>query len=233
MNVLNWEIEQLLRDENADFVHFVDISKLNVRQNRGLPYAILVGLSINPQFIKAVHGNPNYVHTLKDEYAQTEQRVGLISDKLTSWLIRKGYRALSQSDNALLAENAFDFTTKTSVLPHKTIAVLSGIGYIGKNNLFITTEYGAAQCLGTVLTNAPLSIVKYNIKSPQCGNCHICKDICPQKVLNGVCWNVNVSRDNIVNVYDCAICLKCLVYCPKTQAYMKRHIAMKQDKEVD
>ena len=64
MNVLNWEIEQLLRNENADFVHFVDISMLNVRQNRGLPYAILVGLVINPQFIKTVHGDPNYVqHT--------------------------------------------------------------------------------------------------------------------------------------------------------------------------
>ena len=227
MNVLNWEIEQLLRNENADFVHFVDISMLNVRQNRGLPYAILVGLVINPQFIKTVHGDPNYVHTINDEYAQTEQRVGLISDKLASWLIRKGYIALSQSDNALLVENTFDFTTKTSVLPHKTIAVLSGIGYIGKNNLFITTEYGAAQCLGTVLTNAPLSIVKRHIKSPQCGKCNICKDVCPQRVLNGVCWDINVSREDLVNVYDCVTCLKCLVYCHKTQAYLKR--AIKQD----
>lgn len=116
---------------------------------------------------------------------------------------------------------------KTSVLPHKTIAVLSGTGYIGKNNLFITAEYGAAQCLGSVLTNAPLSIMEHEIKSSQCGNCNICRDVCPQKALNGVEWDVNISRDEIVNVYDCVTCLKCLVYCPKTQAYMKRHITMK------
>ncbi len=227
MNGLNWEIEQLLRNENADFVHFVDISMLDIRQNRGLPYAILIGIAINPQFIKAVHDSPDYAHTPSDEYAQTEERVGLIADKLAERLVSKGYKALSQSDNGLITENTFDFATKTSVLPHKTIAVLSGIGYIGKNNLFITVEYGAAQCLGTVLTNAPLPMMKHKIQSPQCGNCNLCKDVCPQKVLNGVCWDTNVSRDEIINVSDCVTCLKCLVYCPKTQAYMKRNITMK------
>ena len=68
-----------------------------------------------------------------------------------------GFKAISQSDTGLIAENTFDFSTKTSILPHKTIAMLSGLGYIGKNNLFITTKYGAAQCLGSVLTNAPLT----------------------------------------------------------------------------
>lgn len=227
MNGLDWEIEQELRSENADFVHFVDISMLDIRQNRGLPYAILIGIAINPQFIKTVYDSPHYVHTLNDEYAQTENRAGLIADKLADRLIRKGYKALSQSDNALITENTFDFATKTSVLPHKTIAVLSGTGYIGKNNLFITAEHGAAQCFGSVLTNAPLSIMKPEIKSSQCGNCNICKNVCPQKALNGVGWDINVSRDEIVNVYNCITCLKCLVYCPKTQVYMKRHITIK------
>ena len=186
MNGLNKEIEHQLRNENADFVHFVDISMLDIRQNRGFPYALLIGIAINPYFIKTVHDSPDYVHTLSDEYAQAEKRVGMIADKLAGRLIRKGYKALSQSDNALITENTFDFATKTSVLPHKTIAVLSGTGYIGKNNLFITAEYGASQCLGSVLTNAPLSIMKHEIKSSQCGNCNICRDVCPQKALNGV-----------------------------------------------
>ncbi len=55
MNGLNKEIEQQLRNENADFVHFVDISMLNIRQNRGFPYALLIGIAINPYFIKTVH----------------------------------------------------------------------------------------------------------------------------------------------------------------------------------
>ena len=63
MKTLNLEIEQFLRSENVDFVHFVNISILNKQQNRGLPYAILMGIAINPQFIKGVYENPHYIHS--------------------------------------------------------------------------------------------------------------------------------------------------------------------------
>ncbi len=220
MNTLNLEIEQFLRSENVDFVHFVNISRLNKQQNRGLPYAILIGIAINPQFIKEVYENPYYIHSTTDEYAQTEELVGSITDKLANLLILNGFKAISQSDTGLIADNTFDFSAKTSILPHKTIAMLSGLGYIGKNNLFITTKYGAAQCLGSVLTNAPLSAYIHKIQSPKCGNCNICRNVCPQKALSGKNWNMNVSRDEMINVYKCTACLKCLVYCPKTQAYI-------------
>ena len=98
MNNLNLEIEQLLRSEDVSFVHFVDISMLDIQHNRGLPYAILIGIAINPQFIKMVYDSPNYVHTLDDEYAQTENQVGLIADKLADRHIKNDYKALSQSD---------------------------------------------------------------------------------------------------------------------------------------
>ncbi len=224
MSNINIEIEQQLKNEHVDFIHFVDISMLDIKQNRGLPFAILIGVAISPHFLQTVCNTPNYIHTLEDEYAQTESRVGLIADKLANNLISSGYKALSQSDNGLMAENAFNFETKTSALPHKTIAILSGIGYIGKSNLFITEEYGAAQCLGSVLTNAPLTVAKNNILQPKCNRCTICHHICPQKALHGVCWNTNVPRDEIVNVYNCITCLKCLAYCPKSRAYMKRAI---------
>ncbi len=220
MNTLNLEIEQFLRSENVDFVHFINISRLNKQQNRGLPYAILIGIAINSQFIKGVSDNPHYIHSTTDEYAQTEELVGSITDKLANLLILNGFKAISQSDTGLIAENTFDFSAKTSILPHKTIAMLSGLGYIGKNNLFITTKYGAAQCLGTVLTNAPLLVKEHKIQSPKCYNCNICRNVCPKKSLRGISWNINISRDEIINVYNCTACLKCMVYCPKTQAYV-------------
>lgn len=112
MNTLNLEIEQFLRSENVDFVHFVNISRLNKQQNRGLPYAILIGIAINSQFIKGVYENPYYIHSTTDEYAQTEELVGSITDKLANLLILKGFKAISQSDTGLIAENTFDFSTK-------------------------------------------------------------------------------------------------------------------------
>lgn len=48
---------------------------LDIKQNRGLPFAILIGIAINPHFLEMVCNTPNYTHTIDDEYAQTESRV--------------------------------------------------------------------------------------------------------------------------------------------------------------
>ena len=135
---MNKEVENELKKSRVGFVHFVDISKLTNKQNRGLPCAILIGIAINPKFVKDVFNNPDYKPVLEDEYVKTENRVGEVTDELAEFLVSKGYKALSQSDAGLLAEGVFNFETKESVLPHKTVAQLSGLGWIGKNNLFIT-----------------------------------------------------------------------------------------------
>ncbi len=71
--------------------------------------------------------------------------MGEVTDELAEFLVSKGYKALSQSDADFLAEGVFNFETKESVYLHKTVvAQLSGLGWIGKNNLFITPKYGAA-----------------------------------------------------------------------------------------
>ena len=58
------------------------------------PYALLIGIAINPYFIKTVHDSSDYVHTLSDEYAQAEKRVGMIADKLAGRLISKRLQSI-------------------------------------------------------------------------------------------------------------------------------------------
>ncbi len=224
MKYLNQEIENKLKNMGGDFVSFVNISNLTNEQNRGFPYAILVGIAIHPKFIKDVFNNPDHVNILDNKYMQTENKAGKVADELTEFLVNKGHKAISQSDAGLLAEGMFNFETKTSVLPHKTIALLSGLGWIGKNNLFITPQYGAAQCLGTVLTDAPLRAALHEPLLPKCGNCNICSDSCEKRVLKGKTWHMTIAREEIIDVYGCDTCLKCLVHCPVTQAYIKNAI---------
>ena len=69
-------VENELKKSRVGFVHFVDISKLTNKQNRGLPCAILIGIAINPKFVKDVFNNPDYKPVLEDEYVKTENRVG-------------------------------------------------------------------------------------------------------------------------------------------------------------
>ena len=232
MQYLNQEIENELKNQGAELIRFVNISHLDEKQNRQLPTAIVFALPLTAEYVKTVFNIPDYVQARiadnynfdDDEYSQTEHKAGEIADELAKFITGKGYKAVSQSDTGLLADGVFDYETKESVLPHKTVALLGGLGWIGKNNLLITPEYGAAQCLGTVLADAPLETELHEPLSPKCGNCITCVNICERKVLKGKVWSRSVSRDEIVNIHGCSTCLKCLVHCPSTQTYIKRNI---------
>ncbi|ULQ58677.1 hypothetical protein K7I13_08910 [Brucepastera parasyntrophica] len=109
-------------------------------------------------------------------------------------------------------------------LPHKTIAVLAGIGWIGKNNLLVTDEYGSGLCLGVVLTDATLEITAYTYKKAKCGNCCVCADVCGPGVLRGREWNPSLQREEMLDVYNCTTCMKCMIFCPWTIKYMNAHV---------
>ena len=228
---MNQLIENELKSRGAKLIRFVDISHLDEKQNRRFPNAVVFVLPLTAEYVEMVSETPDYVQSRidnnydfgDDEYTQTENKAGEIADALARFITERGYRAVSQSDTQLLADDLFDMETKRSVLPHKTVALLGGLGWIGKNNLLITPEYGAAQCLGTVLTDAPLETVLYEPRRPECGNCVACARICERKVLKGTRWDRCVSRDEMVDIAGCSTCLKCLVHCPATKRYRKRN----------
>lgn len=182
MKYFNQEIENELINQGAELVRFVDISHLSETQNRQLPHAVVFALLLTARYVKEVCDTPNYVQVWiddnfnfdDDEYSITENKTHELADRIATYITEKGYKAFSQSDEDLLAEGKFDESHKQSLLPNKTIALLGRLGWIGKNNLLITAEYGAAQCLGTVLTDAPLETVLYEPPCPKCGKCIAC-----------------------------------------------------------
>jgi len=209
-----------LNTRGADFIKIVDISMLSEKENRGYNTAILVGMVLSPEFI---YGLSKETITVPSEFWEKEHRTHELAEWTADFIIAKGYKAFAQSDGNLI-NGYFEQATKTTVLPHKKIAILSGMGWIGKSNLFITEEYGSALCLCTILTNAPLPTEKTSMIMPNCGECTVCKDICPTSAIHGTTWEPGMNRDLIVDVYHCECCLKCLVKCPWTQKYMKSNI---------
>jgi len=209
-----------LNTRGADFIKIVDISMLSEKENRGYNTAILVGMVLSPEFI---YGLSKETITVPSEFWEKEHRTHELAEWTADFIIAKGYKAFAQSDGNLI-NGYFEQATKTTVLPHKKIAILSGMGWIGKSNLFITEEYGSALCLCTILTNAPLPTEKTSMIMPNCGECTVCKDICPTSAIHGTTWEPGMNRDLIVDVYHCECCLKCLVKCPCTQKYMKSNI---------
>lgn len=99
--------------------------------------------------------------------------------------------------------------TDSNALPERYIAYLSGIGFIGKNNMLITKEYGSYVFLGEIITDLELTpdfqernhemLLKYE----ECGEeCTLCFDECPTKSINPVKKNANICMSYITQKKD-------------------------------
>lgn len=230
MSGIESKVTQVLTGQGASLIRFVDITGLPPEQNRGLPCAVFFGIALTPAYVRQVRETPDYVQTLiaqnrveEDEFCQKELAAGNLADRVSGMLVAEGYRAYSLSDNNLIATNAWDAENLRTLLPQKTVAVLAGAGWIGKNNLLVTPEYGPALCIGTVLTNAPLAVAGAQVPESKCGTCRKCADVCPEKILYGRTWRKESSREERINVHRCTTCMKCLVHCPYTRRYLKQH----------
>ena len=232
------EIKNELHRLGAEFVYFVDITQLSKIQNKGYPNAVLFGITLSPEYLQKITCNPDYVLKMiqnnqicDDEFDQKEKKTDSMADSIASWLTQKGYSACSQSEKGLGSTGGYDEEAKRTALPHKTIAGLAGLGFIGKHDLLVTAQYGSALSMCTVLTNAPLKTDNQTPVQPQCGNCRICVDICSVRALKGNTWHINAARDELVDVDKCNTCLKCLVFCPWTRNYMNKNL--KKHRTVD
>ena len=227
--LLESEIRKELTNRGAAFVRFVDVSHLPEQQNQGLNKAILFGLPLTPEFIREVSETEDYVEQLirnnrqdEDEFSLKELEAGRMADELADFLQSRNHLAFSQSDKNLESNGCYDFQNHSTVLPHKTIAVLAGMGWIGKNNLLITNELGSALSMCSVLSNAPLPTSSNPEIHPKCGNCTICKNVCAVGAIEGINWEKSISRDERIDVHKCTTCLKCLVHCLWTQRYANK-----------
>ena len=213
------ELISELNTRGATNIKVVDISMLSVNENHGYSVAILIEIVLSPSYIFRLSKENIIDHS---EFGEKEHLTHELAEWTANFIIAKGYKAFALSDRNLI-HGFFDTTTKTSSLPHKKIAILAGLGWIGKNNLLVTQEYGSALCMCTVLTNAPLPTENKSIIMPKCGECTVCKEICPAGVIHGTPWKIGMNRDLIVDVYHCVACLKCLANCPWTQRYMENN----------
>lgn len=218
-----------LKKQGVDFIRFVDVSRMHQEQNKGLPNAVLFGIALSPEYVRKVADTPNYVRIMidnnrnfeNDEFYLTELRTGELSDHIAQMLISEGYKAYSQSDKNQIATNHFEEIYFKTPLPHKTIAVMAGIGWIGRNNLLVTPEYGCALCIGAILTDAQLSCEESQIIKSKCGICRICLDVCDVCAIKGYNWSKDVTREDMIDVYKCTTCMRCLVHCRYSQNYVR------------
>ena len=109
----------------------------------------------------------------------------------------------------------------------KYAAVNAGLGWIGKNDVLITEEYGPRVRLSAVLIDYPFEYGNKMTES-RCGSCTKCIDICPHKALTGANWDISTLRSDLIDYHLCNqkrsayieshgrknACGLCMVVCP-------------------
>lgn len=85
-------------------------------------------------------------------------------------------------------------------LPERYLAYLSGVGFIGKNNMLITKEYGSYVFLGEIITDLELESDKPI--EVLCSECNKCIEACPTKAISERVTNSNICLSYITQKKD-------------------------------
>lgn len=192
------ELRLQAQARGAAFCRVADLTALPRRQARGYRRGVVLGFALGDA----------------QDFAEGELRADRAADAIEVWLRAQHYDALSQSERSMAQHAMFDAETRSSLLPHKTLAVLAGLGWIGRNNLLVTESLGCRLALSTVLTNAPLPADHARESPNRCGSCMVCVRACPVGALSGQTWAQGKRREDIVDVEACRLCLRCMQVCP-------------------
>ncbi len=227
---LSYEISSGLLDRGACIVGYADLSGIPEEKRWGYGYGISIAVELTPAIISGIENGP----TLKyyDEYLKVNTLLNELGEYSESQLKSRGFEALALTQKVV----ELDTETKSTRLPHKTVATRAGIGWIGKNAMLVTEKRGSAIRLTSVLTNCPLE-AGTPINSSRCGSCMVCRDVCPGSAITGREWKVELERAELYDAFKCrktarersrrigvdeSLCGLCILKCPWTQRHLNK-----------
>ncbi len=241
------KIEQLLYENGASLVGFAKIDELyqNKTFNKATneealtetiniphyPYGISIILALPKDVIRNISNHPTMDYY--DAYHSVSRKLDDLAVMCAEYIEEQGYHAYPQTVLATKGDSSF-----RTEMPHKTVAVHAGLGWIGKSALFLTDKYGSAVRLTSVLTDAPLEFHNQIMQS-KCGGCMLCSNACPGRAISGKVWSPELDRDEYFDALACrkaareiaaktigkqiTLCGKCIEICPYTRVYTLDH----------
>jgi epoxyqueuosine reductase QueG len=209
------EIKEFCLKEGADLFGVADISAIKAEFNlserliKDLNSAICIGVRLSKQILNDIQDAPTqlYFHHYKTANFFLDQ----LGFKIANLIQRKGALSLP-----IAASQIVDWQKQSAHVSHKKVGVLAGLGWIGRNNLLVSPEFGSQFRLATVFTDLKIKIDKP--LKVDCGDCHACVKVCPVGAIQEkkedfkylLCLEKlkAFQKANIVGQYICGICVK-------------------------
>jgi len=230
--MLKDELNTYLLSSGASLVGFANLREIDPNVRDDFPFGVIIGVGLNPNIILEIDEGPTKAYV--EECQRADIHLNTLGQATDQFLRQRGHKAQPRTTTG--AEYPDTLTTR---LPHKTVATRAGLGWVGKNALLVTSEFGSAIRLGSILTDAELA-GGTPINESRCKDCTACVDICPAQALSGKQWHVGVERDSLVDAFTCrktahdlltmrtgggitgrTFCGLCIVACPWTKKYLE------------
>lgn len=208
------------KDWGADLIGFCDLH--GVSDLPELPYGVSLAVKLSDSVLKTIETAPSFVYF--QHYRTANALLDTIAFRLARKIEELGYSALPIAASQSLGKN----NPYRGVLPHKTVAVKSGLGFVGKSGLFISEKYGSKVRLATVLTDLPVQ-AELPVIENGCGACERCKNACPAGAIFGELPKTNGERnfdpekcsrymkEHFQDIGRGSVCGVCIKVCPKNQ----------------
>lgn len=217
--------QTILRAANelgADIVGACDLGYAPIEDFPNMRYAVSLGIKLSDAVFKTIDTAPSFVYF--QHYRTANTILDTIAFNLARQIENEGYLALPvAASQSLGSKNPYN-----GIVPHKTAAVLSGLGFVGKSGLFLSNDYGSKIRLATVLTDLPLFYDGEIIKNG-CGDCTLCRDACPAGAIYGTPPTADGQRnfdaekcsrymkEHFQSIGRGSVCGICIKACPKNK----------------
>lgn len=206
-------------------VGFSSLKEVLPKRLKSLPFGITLLFKLSDAVVDEILSSEPFAPSYP--YFQHYRTVNAFLDAqalyTAAMLERMGARAFPVA----ASQSVPDAGEYCGLFPHKTAAVLSGLGFIGKSDLFVSPRCGPRVRLATVLTDYPLPLRELP-SLPGCGTCRACVSACPACAITGNSPSGSFSRADLFDPAACsnhmkrayqhigrgAVCGICMAVCP-------------------
>ena len=176
--------------------------------------ALVFAVPYGEQFTIETYSEEKFEKGIQDAKKVSEKILTQLQKMLDEYNVKYYIPPVAQNNEVYL----------TAPFSFKFAAVNAGLGWIGKNDVVITKQYGPRVRLSVILINEIFVYGNKILKSNCPENCKKCVDVCPHKALHNVQWNINSLRSDRLCNEKRSIYLKthgrknacglCMVACP-------------------
>ncbi len=213
------ELKNIAKSEGANAVGFCILENSPIPE---LKYAVSVMVKLSDSVLKTIEDAPSF--TYFHHYRTANATLDRIAFRITQEIEKNGYDAFPvPASQSLGKKHPYD-----GVVSHKTVAVLSGLGFVGKSGLFLSNDYGSKVRLATVLTSMPVA-PELPVQENGCGNCTLCVKSCPAGAIYGELPKTDGERnfdpekcsrymkEHFQDIGRGSVCGICIKVCPKNK----------------